>query len=217
MVANKLPAENPIRYEGGDPSKVGYARVSTGDQDLTLQLDALEAAGCVRVFWDHGISGSTKARPGLDAALGHLRDGDTLTVWKLDRLGRSTAHLVTLVEQFRNEGIGFHSITDGINTATPAGEMLFTIMAAVAQMERSLTIERTRAGLAAAKARGRQGGRKPSLNPRQTEQVRRMRDEGETLDAIAETFGVSRSTVIRVLNPNAKTVTSSKAKKTVKV
>ncbi|MGN7227396.1 recombinase family protein [Dietzia maris] len=216
MTATKLPAENPIRYEDGDPTKVGYARVSTGDQDLTLQLDALKAAGCGRAFWDHGISGSTKARPGLDAALGHLRDGDTLTVWKLDRLGRSTSHLVTLVEQFRDERIGFHSVTDGINTATPAGEMLFTIMAAVAQMERSLTIERTRAGLAAAKARGRQGGRKPSLNPRQVQQVRKMRDEGETLDAIAETFGVSRSTVIRVLNPNAKTVSTSKTKKTVK-
>lgn len=211
MTTTALPLGNPIRHDDGDPTKVGYARVSTSDQELALQLDALTAAGCGRVYWDHGISGSTKARPGLDAALGHLRDGDTLTVWKLDRLGRSTAHLVTLVEQFRNEGIGFHSVTDGINTATPAGEMLFTIMAAVAQMERSLTIERTRAGLAAAKARGRQGGRKPSLNPRQAEQVRRMREEGETLDAIAETFGVSRSTVIRVLTRDDRAKKSERA------
>lgn len=200
MTNTALPTENPIRHDGGDQSKIGYARVSTGDQDLALQLDALKAAGCGRVYWDHGISGSTTARPGLDNALGHLRDGDTLTVWKLDRLGRSTAHLVTLVEKFKADGIGFHSVTDGINTNTPAGEMMFTIMAAVAQMERSLTIERTRAGLEAAKARGRKGGRKPKLTAAQVSQVRKMRhDQDMTLNKIADMFNVSRATIIRVL------------------
>lgn len=204
MTNTALPTENPIRHDDGDPTKVGYARVSTADQDLQLQLDALKAAGCGRVYWDHGVSGSTTARPGLDDALGHLRGGDTLTVWKLDRLGRSTAHLVTLVERFNAEGIEFHSTEDGINTNTPAGEMMFTIMAAVAQMERSLTIERTRAGLEVAKARGRKGGRKPKLTAAQVSQVRKMRhDQGMTLNEIADMFNVSRATIIRTLQADA--------------
>lgn len=201
MSTTALPTENPIKYADGDRARIGYARVSTADQSLNLQIDALKAAGCGRVYWDHGVSGSTTARPGLDMALDRLDDGSTLTVWKLDRLGRSTAHLVSLVEQFKKDGVGFHSVTDGINTNTPAGEMMFTIMAAVAQMERSLTIERTRAGLAAAKARGRKGGRKPALNPAQVKQARRMRDDGETLNGIADVLGVSRTTIIRALSP----------------
>lgn len=200
MTNTALPAENPIRHDDGDQTKVGYARVSTADQDLTMQITSLKASGCGRVYWDHGVSGSTTARPGLDAALGHLRGGDTLTVWKLDRLGRSTAHLVTLVEQFEKDGIGFYSVSDGINTNTPAGEMMFTIMAAVAKMERDLTIERTRAGLAVANARGRKGGRKPKLTAAQVSQVRKMRhDQDMTLNEIADMFKVSRATIIRVL------------------
>lgn len=210
MTNTALPTENPIRHDNGDGSKIGYARVSTGDQDLTLQLDALKAAGCGLIYWDHGVSGSTTARPGLDAALADCRrPGDTLCVWKLDRLGRSTAHLVTLVEKFKADGIGFHSVTDGINTNTPAGEMMFTIMAAVAQMERSLTIERTRAGLAAANARGRKGGRKPKLTAAQVSQVRKMRhDQGMTLNEIADMFKVSRATIIRVLQADTPATTS---------
>lgn len=205
MTNTALPTENPIRHDDGDQTKVGYARVSTADQDLTLQLDALKAAGCGTVHWDHGVSGSTTARPGLDAALADCRrSGDTLCVWKLDRLGRSTAHLVTLVQDLKDKGVGFHSVTDGIDTSTVGGEMLFTIMAAVAQMERSLTIERTRAGLEVAKARGRKGGRKPKLTAAQVSQVRKMRhDQDMTLNEIADMFNVSRATIIRTLQADA--------------
>lgn len=191
----------PIKFANGDPARVGYARVSTADQSLDSQLDALRDAGCGVVFTDHGVSGTTTTRPGLDAALGHLRAGDVFTVVRLDRLGRTTKHLIATVEQFDTDGVQFASLTEGIDTTTPAGRMMFTVLCAVAQMERDLIAERTRAGLDAARARGRKGGRKPSLTPMQVDQVRRMRhDQDATLEAIADTFGVSRSTVIRVLS-----------------
>lgn len=194
----------PIRFPDGDPSRVGYARVSTTSQSLAPQVDALRNAGCGVVFTDHAVSGSTTSRPGLDAALDHLRAGDVFTVWKLDRLGRTTKHLIATVEQFDADGVQLVSLTEGIDTTTPAGRMTFTVLCAVAQMERDLIAERTRAGLDAARARGRKGGRRPSLTDRQTEQVHRMRHEqNATLDEIAETFGVSRSTIIRALRTTA--------------
>ncbi|MDX2358565.1 recombinase family protein [Dietzia sp. PP-33] len=196
----------PVRFAEGDPARVGYARVSTADQSLDSQLDALRDAGCGIVYTDHGVSGTTTTRPGLDAALAHLRAGDVFTVVRLDRLGRTTKHLIATVEQFEADGVQFASLTEGIDTTTPAGRMMFTVLCAVAQMERDLIAERTRAGLDAARARGRKGGRKPALTPRQVEQVRRMRHEQDaTLEEIADTFNVSRSTIIRVLNAPAPT------------
>ncbi len=141
---------------------IGYARVSTADQNMALQLDALKDVGGVeRVFRDQGVSGSTSDRPGLDACLDHLREGDVLTVWKLDRLGRNTQHVLTVVDQLTSRGIGFRSITEGLHTEGAMGKAMLTIMAAFAQLERDTMIERTRAGLAAAAANGRKGGRPP--------------------------------------------------------
>lgn len=192
----------PIRYPAGDASRVGYARVSTTDQSLDPQLDALRDAGCGTVFTDHAVSGTTTSRPGLDAALAHLREGDVFTVVRLDRLGRTTKHLIATVEQFAADGVQFSSLTEGIDTTTPAGKMTFTVLCAVAEMERDLIAERTRAGLKAARARGRRGGRRPSLSEHQAKQVRHMRHEQDaTLEEIAAVFGVSRSTIIRTLAP----------------
>lgn len=193
---------DPIRFPTGEASRVGYARVSTSDQSLASQVDALRDARCGIVFTDHAASGTTTSRPGLDAALGHLRAGDVFTVVRLDRLGRTTKYLITTVEQFEADEVQFASLTEGIDTTTPAGRMTFTVLCAVAQMERDLITERTRAGLDAARARGRKGGRRPSLTTRQVEQVHRMRHEqNAVLEEIAETFSVSRSTVIRALRP----------------
>lgn len=142
--------------------KIGYARVSTQDQTLDLQIDALNNATCDRILSDT-ISGVNSSKPGLDQALQILREGDTLVVWKLDRLGRNTKGLLTLVEDFKRRNIQFESLTDKIDTSTPMGQFCFTVLAGMAQMERELIRERTMAGLLAARARGRLGGRRPVL------------------------------------------------------
>lgn len=139
---------------------VGYARVSTLDQDLALQLDALAAAGCIKVFEDH-TSGTRADRAGLRAALDYVRDGDVLVTWKLDRLGRSLPHLIETIAALERRGVGFHSITEAIDTTTPGGRLVFHLFGALGQFERDLIRERTRAGLAAAAERGHTGGRKP--------------------------------------------------------
>lgn len=139
---------------------VGYARVSTADQDLALQLDALAAAGCAKVFEDRA-SGARADRPGLRAALDYAREGDVLVTWKLDRLGRSLPHLIETVAGLERRGVGFRSLTEAIDTTTPGGQLVFHLFAALGQFERDLIRERTRAGLVAAAARGRQGGRQP--------------------------------------------------------
>ena len=131
---------------------IGYARVSTTDQNPQLQLDALQEAGATRIYTDYGVSGATVCRPHLDACLDHLREGDVLTVWKLDRLGRNTQHVLAVVDQLTSRGIGFRSLTEGLHTEGPMGKAMVTIMAAFAQLERDTMIERTRAGLAAAAA-----------------------------------------------------------------
>ena len=178
---------------------LGYARVSTEEQNLELQVDALERAGCERVFSDK-LSGSRLDRPGLAAALSHLRSGDTLVVWKLDRLGRTVRQLVEFVAKLNQDGVEFRSLTDGIDTTTPAGRFFFHMMAALAEMERDLTRERTMAGLAAARARGRMGGRPPALSPKQLTQARHlMQHPDQTMAEIAATLGVSRSTLYRSL------------------
>ncbi len=138
---------------------IGYARVSTQEQSLDLQCDALTQAGCERIFSDRA-SGTKAQRPGLAETLSHLRAGDVLVIWKLDRLGRSVKGLVDLVGDLAGRGVQFKSLTDGIDTTTPAGRFFFHLMASLAQMERELIVERTHAGLAVARQRGRVGGRR---------------------------------------------------------
>ncbi|CAG2162064.1 unnamed protein product [Oppiella nova] len=141
------------------PIKVGYARVSTDCQKMDLQFDALKQAGCDRIFTDHGISGASNERPGLQQAMDILQPGDTLIVWRLDRLGRSLVQLVEHVSSLGNQGIEFKSLTESIDTASPGGKLLFHMIAALAEFERSLISERTKAGMAAAKLRGKHIGR----------------------------------------------------------
>lgn len=182
---------------------IGYARVSTTDQNPQLQLDALKEAGAARVFTDHGVSGSTSQRPELDACLDHLREGDTLTVWKLDRLGRNTQHVLAVVDQLTSRGIEFRSVTEGLHTDGPMGKAMLTIMAAFAQLERDTMIERTRAGLAAAAANGRKGGRPRKIDDADATKARRHREKGIAATDIAKMLGVSRATVYRYLAEDA--------------
>ena len=182
----------------------GYARVSTGDQDLALQLDALKNEGCddKHIFTDK-ISGATSQRVGLDACLPQLKKGDTLLVWRLDRLGRSMAHLVNLVEELRQRGIGFRSICDGaIDTTTASGELVFNIFSSLAQFERRLIQERTRAGLKAARARGKTGGRKPldSNDPRVKMAKTLHENNGLDVKEICKQMQISHSTFYRLVN-----------------
>lgn len=139
--------------------KIGYVRVSDADQSEALQMDALNTVGCEVIYRDHGVSGAKTARPGLDRMMKELRAGDTLTVWKLDRLGRSTIHLLSILDDLRTRGVHFHAITQGIDTSTAVGRMIFGQLAVFAEYERSLISERTKAGMKAAKARGVHIGR----------------------------------------------------------
>lgn len=180
---------------------IGYARVSTSDQDMRLQLDALRDVGChdEQVFLDRA-SGARTARPGLDACLQALGPGDTLIIWRLDRLGRSMAHLVTLIEDLRQRQVGFRSLGDGaMDTTTASGELVFNIFSALAQFERRLIQERTQAGLAAARARGRKGGRRPVRpdNPRVRMACAMYVDESLTAAEICQTLGISQATFYR--------------------
>lgn len=175
---------------------IGYARVSSSDQNLHLQIDELKKAGCSKIFSDK-ISGMKKSRPGLDNALSYMRKDDTLVIWKLDRLGRSVNGLINLVEKLRQEGIHFQSITDGIDTSTPAGRFFFHVMASLAQMERELLIERTKAGLAAARERGRIGGRKRSMTASKVEAAKKLLYEGMSAKDVADNLGVSIPTLYR--------------------
>lgn len=180
----------------GQAVKIGYARVSTDDQSLSLQLDALQGAGCERVFEDK-ISGAKAERPGLAAALSQLRGGDTLIVWRLDRLGRSVADLLHLVGEIQAAGAGFESLTEKIDTTGAAGRLVFHVFAAFAEFERNLIRERTNAGLVAAKARGRQGGR-PGLDPGKIAAIKALAaDKNNTPTAICKTLGISRATFYR--------------------
>lgn len=148
--------------------KIGYVRVSDADQSEALQVDALKKVGCVKLYHDHGVSGAKTARPALDNMMADLSEGDTLTVWKLDRLGRSTIHLLQILEGLQQRGIHFHAITQGIDTSTAVGRMIFGQLAVFAEYERSLISELTKAGMAAAKQRGVHVGRpkvRSSLDP----------------------------------------------------
>jgi DNA invertase Pin-like site-specific DNA recombinase len=184
---------------------IGYARVSTADQDPSLQIDALKAAGCVKVFTDKA-SGTKDHRPQLDRLLDQLRPGDTVVVWRLDRLGRSLRHLITLTEQFEQEQVGLKSLCESIDTTTANGRLFFKIMGALAEFERDLMSERTHAGLAAARARGRKGGRPPSMTPEKIKAANQLYAAREmTVDEIGRTLGVSRKTVYRHLVQDAST------------
>lgn len=182
---------------------VGYARVSTGDQNPALQTDALKAAGCARTFVDKA-SGAKADRPELAACLDYCRPGDILTVWRLDRLGRSLTHLIATITALSDRGVGFKSLTEGFDTTTPGGELIFHIFGAIAQFERRLIQERTNAGLTAARARGRLGGRKLKMTKQKLAAAQGLRDKGElTMEQIAKVVGVSRPTLYRHLPPVA--------------
>jgi DNA invertase Pin-like site-specific DNA recombinase len=184
---------------------IGYARVSTAEQSLNLQRDALDAAGCVKIFTDT-VSGAKADRPGLRNALDYIREGDVLTVWKLDRLGRSLIDLVNTINTLKERGIHFKVLTENIDTSSPMVELYFHFTAALAQFERGRIRERTKAGLASARARGRKGGRPRKLTGKRAEMAAAMlRDPNNNIDDICETFKVSRPTLYRT----AKTINSA--------
>ena len=181
--------------------KIGYARVSTGLQNLNLQEDRLNQYGCEKIFSDH-ISGSRSKRPGLDKAIEFARSGDTIVVWRLDRLGRNMADLITLVNELNNRGVSFHSLEENItmDKSSSTGQLLFHLFAAFAEFERNLILERSSAGRIAARARGRYGGRPEKLNKQDLNLLKTLYDNGTPIKTIAEQWQVSRTTIYRYLN-----------------
>ncbi len=181
---------------------IGYARISTQDQTLNLQQDALEKIGCNKIFTDT-ISGSTTQRKGLDEALEYVREGDTLVVWRLDRLGRSLRHLIETITKLNNRKIGFKSITESIDTTTSGGKLIFHIFGALAEFERDIIRERTNAGLQAARARGRLGGRPKAKTLNTSKKVALAQslydNKNNTIEDICKTLTISRSTLYRYI------------------
>lgn len=180
--------------------KLGYARVSTTDQSLDLQINALQAAGAEKIYKDRA-SGAKSQRPGLDSLLSHARKGDVIVIWRLDRLARSISHLIELMQDFDGRGIGLISCTENIDTTTPTGKLMFHICGAFAEFERNLIIERTNAGLEAARAQGIHGGRRRVLDDTKKEAIRRMLDQ-----AAAEKKRPSFKTIGHVIGVSARTV-----------
>ena len=181
--------------------KIGYARVSTGLQNLNLQEDRLNQYGCEKIFSDH-ISGSRSKRPGLDKAIEFARSGDTIVVWRLDRLGRNMEDLITLVNELNERGVSFHSLEENItmDKSSSTGQLLFHLFAAFAEFERNLILERSSAGRIAARARGRYGGRPEKLNKQDLKLLKTLYDNGTPIKTIAEQWKVSRTTIYRYLN-----------------
>src|SRR5919199_1078377 len=179
---------------------IGYARVSTDDQNLNLQRDALQKAGCELIF-DDMVSGTKARRPGLEQALSHLRPGDTLVVWRLDRLGRSLRHLIDTVTDLQERGIGFKSLTESIDTTTSGGKLVFHIFGALAEFEREIIRERTNAGLQSARARGRRGGPKHKLTQKQVAIARQLWASNTPVKEICQHLGISRATFYRYIKP----------------
>ena len=177
---------------------IGYARVSTTDQNLEPQVDALKSAGCETVFEDV-ISGTKAERPGLNDAVAFLRSGDTLVVWKLDRLGRSMKHLVETVTALGDCGVDFRSLTEGVDTTTTGGTLVFHLFGALAQFERDLIVERTQAGLKAATTHGRKGGRKPVVTHKKLEQARAHISGGLTVREAAARLKVGKTSLYKAL------------------
>ena len=188
-----------IETTTGTGRRLGYARVSTGDQDEALQVRALEAVGIDAIYIDHGVSGAATSRPRLDAMLEHAVTGDTIVVYSLSRLSRGMKHLIELGENFERDGIGLVSLTEQIDTTTATGRFTFRLLAALAAMERDLLIERTQAGLAAARAAGRFGGRPHALTADQKHHARLLAAGGVRAEEIASSLKVSRATVYRAL------------------
>ena len=181
--------------------KIGYARVSTGLQNLNLQEDRLNQYGCEKIFSDH-ISGAKSKRPGLDRAIEFARSGDTIVVWRLDRLGRNMEDLITLVNELNERGVSFHSLEENItmDKSSSTGQLLFHLFAAFAEFERNLILERSSAGRVAARARGRYGGRPEKLNKQDLNLLKTLYDNGTPIKTIAEQWQVSRTTIYRYLN-----------------
>jgi len=180
---------------------IGYARVSISDQSLDLQKDALIKIGCEKIYEDK-ISGTSKSRPGLDKTLEMLRAGDTLVVWKLDRLGRSVKNLISLISDLNSRNIHFKSITDSIDTSTTSGRFFFHIMASLSEMERELIVERTKAGLEAAKKLGRVGGRKRKMTDSKINSAKKLLASGVVPKDVAQNLGVSLATLYRWIPAN---------------
>lgn len=177
--------------------RIGYARVSTDDQDLSLQLDALNEAGC-QIIYQEKTSGKSLQRTEWDQCLKALRSGDTLVVWRMDRLSRSLTDLVKTITDLEERGIGFESLTEKVETSSATGKLMFHVFAAMAEFERNVIRERTHAGLKAARARGRMGGRPPKLNEQQKKEIRALlRDPSIRVVDIAKRYGVSRATIYR--------------------
>lgn len=178
---------------------IGYARVSTTGQNLDLQLDALQKLGCDKIFTDKA-SGAKTERKGLTEALEFIRPGDTLVVWKLDRLGRTLKHLISTIEALSKRGIDFRSLKENLDTSTATGKLIFSVMGALAEFERDILRERVNAGLTAARARGRLGGRPKKLDAKKIEMIRKLYLEGsQTINEIAKAFGVNRGSVYNYL------------------
>jgi DNA invertase Pin-like site-specific DNA recombinase len=182
---------------------IGYARVSTYEQTLALQQDALQKAGCNKIFTDTA-SGAKTERKGLEEALTYVRKGDTLVVWRLDRLGRSLPHLITTMTEFEEQRIGFKSLTENIDTTTSGGKLIFHIFGALAEFERNLIRERTQAGLLAACARGKKGGRPQALTARQLGIAQDLYEKGHPVMDICRTLKISKATLYRVLKTGEK-------------
>jgi DNA invertase Pin-like site-specific DNA recombinase len=193
--SEEIHCGNEFLHDKIPSMKIGYARVSTYEQNLSLQLDALTKAGCEKLFQDY-ISGDSTRRAGLDEAMAYVREGDVLVVWRLDRLGRSLKHLIETVSQLEERGIAFQSLQESIDTTTSGGKLIFHIFGALAEFERNLIHERTAAGLEAARTRGRKGGRPKSLDPLKRALLYRLYDEKEhSIQSICKLIGVSKSTL----------------------
>ena len=177
---------------------IGYARVSTAEQDTALQTDALHKAGCERVFEDT-VSGAKADRPGLMAALGYVREGDALVVWRLDRLGRSLPHLIEVIAGLESRGVGFRSLTESIDTTTSGGRLIFHVFGALGQFERDLIRDRTKAGLAAAAARGRKGGRKPVVTADKLQRAREHIANGLNIREAAARLKIGKTALYAAL------------------
>lgn len=192
--------KDPGTLDIGITTLIGYARVSTTDQSVAMQVDALEKAGCLRVFTDVA-SGAKANRPGLDEALSYLREGDTLVVWKIDRLGRSLSHLVQTVDDLRDRGVSFRSLNDaGIDTTTRNGKLLFNLFGTLAEFERDLIKERTKAGIESAAARGRHGGRRPVITPAKLAKAQQLMSKGLTVREAAAAIKVGKTALYAALS-----------------